>query len=40
MERDIIKVKCETQELFDKYMIQNIKIDIDKERNVKLSIEV
>ena len=40
MERDLMKIKCEIQELFDKYMIQDMYIRVDKEKNVSLSIEV
>lgn len=40
MEKDLIKLKCEIQDLFDNYMIKDMYIKIDKEKNVSLSIEV
>lgn len=44
MERDLIKVKYELQDLLDKYMIKDINVcvfeDIEGKKNIELSIEV
>ena len=44
MERDLIKIKYELQDLLDKHMIKDIDVcvfeDIEGKKTIKLSIEV